>query len=285
MLSDLESTSIEDISARLTRLISPSNIGIVISKLKSKVNAISPNGAMNLVCALGRSGPLFPFTDTALFGTDPSTQAAFLISKLLKQIEPPNRYGVAEAVSLEAEPLSFACRVVRRICSPKDTPPENRRLTREEDAELWLSLAGRIRDSVLSNGARSFEEPRNAANYLSIWSANRGDTEVREFLTKDFEDHPEDAILLMSGFLGTAYYASGSQPGDFDHSTYELVCRIIAPSILHDCVVRLFGDAVLNPVYDGSTDRPLKDTIAHQFEHIHNLVLAAAAQKPPVALT
>lgn len=278
LLSGLESGSIDEIVAKLKELITPSNAELAVSKFRAKADELSPESTKKLAVSIAHTGDLFPAFDTFLSPRDPSNQAAMLISKLLKQIEPPNRYGIAEALSLEAEPLPFACRVVRWVTSGNDTPPENRRLTPDEDVALWKCLAGRIREHVQHKGRDIFEEPRQAMTYFELLARGGNETEAREFLKVDFEQNPSDAIAFISGFLPTSYSTSGSEPGEFERSTYERVSRLVAPSLLHECIVKLYGDEVANPVYNGPSDRKLSDTLAHQFEHVHKRVVAETAE-------
>jgi len=265
----------------LKELITPSNAELAISKFRTRADELSKNSAKNLAMAIARAGDLFPAFDDFLISSDPANQAAMLIGKLLKQIESPNRYGIAEPLAREAEPLPFACRVVRWVASGNDTPIQDRRLTPDEDIALWKCLAIRIKEYVHSNGRRIFEEPRQAMIYFELMARGGYETDAQQFLTEDVRQNPSDAILFISGFLPISYTVSGSKPGEFEGNTYDRVSRLVAPSLLHDCIVNLYGDEVANPVYTGPSDRPLAETIAHQFEYVHKRILAEAAPKQP----
>lgn len=279
LLASLESSSVEENESALKAIIKPANVGIVLSKLKPKAKELSSKAAASLAIAVSRNGELFPATDSFFFMNQPIVQAAFLVSNLLRQVETSKRYELAEILSREAEPLRFAIEVVSRISSRNSTSPDKRILTKEEDGQLWQGLGRRIRDYVSTKGKLIFDEPKNAARYLESWLAGGGEAEVLDFLTKDFDDNPEDAILLISGLLPIAYSTSGIEPGEFTRDTYNRVARLITPSALHDSVIKLFGEQVAIPVYDGPSDRKLELTIAHQFEYVHNAVLAEAQEQ------
>lgn len=284
LLSGLESNAVDATASMLKDIVTPSTAALAIRKLRSAVDELSQNSAKNLAMAVARSGDLFPETDTFLYPADPSNQAAMLISRLLRQIDQQSRLAVAEALAREAEPLPFACRVVRWISSGQDTPPENRRLAPDEDVVLWGSLAGRILGYVQSKGSRVFEEPRHAAMYFELLGRGGRDADARQFLEQDFRQSPSDAILFVSGFLPISYSSLGTKPSEFERNTYERVGRLVAPSLLHDCMVKVFGSEVANPVYNGSSDRSLSATIAHQFEYVHKQVTAELTGTIPASL-
>jgi hypothetical protein len=122
-------------------------------------------------------------------------------------------------------------------------------------------------------------EPKNAARFLSIWAAYGGEADVRHYLKGVFADAPEVVTQFIAGFLPTAFSATGSRLADFDRNAYDAAARLIDPSVLHDCILKLYGAEVSSPVFHGASDRPFNLTIAHQFEYVHNVFLAEAQKR------
>jgi hypothetical protein len=119
--------------------------------------------------------------------------------------------------------------------------------------------------------------------YFELLVRGGHEAEARQFLAEDFKQYPGDAIHFISGFLPISYSVSGTHPGDFDGNTYDRICCLVTPSLLHECVVKLYGDEVLIPVYDGPSDGDRLTTIAHQFEYVHRRALAKEAETALIA--
>ena len=108
------------------------------------------------------------------------------------------------------------------------------------------------------------------------------EAEARQFLANDFKQYPGDAIQFISGFLPISYSVSGTIRR-IHGNAYDRVCRLVTPSLLHECVVKVYGDEVAIPVYDGPSNRDLSTTIAHQFEYVHTRALAKEAETASIA--
>jgi predicted KAP-like P-loop ATPase len=130
-------------------LLGETNATRVVERLRGHVGDLNPAAAAALCGAIARSGSRFPRESGSFLSSSTREQAAILIRGLIEALPSEERFGHAEKVLLEAEPLGFAVECLRWL-QVSDKSRKDQILAAEDEQTLGQNLA-RCRAQTLTS--------------------------------------------------------------------------------------------------------------------------------------
>ena len=274
-LEKIKNLNLDAVAAEIKKLIGNNRAEVFISKLKKYEKGLSTDLAKKLSLAISKSGDIFHEPDILFSFLGPFSQAAILISRLVKQVpKSEGRLDLAKEIVDKGEPISFVSECFLWMRASKEHE-ENRIFTKEEEDCLGGIIVKRI--EILSQKETIFISfPQATPRLLSIWSDWGDKTKLLKYLTEVINADPKNAVLLIKTFLSRGYsMETGVRlKSDFERNGYDAIKRIIDPELLLNGLTKLFGklDDEAYP-YLGDTKGDNDDKVlAQQFAFIHNKV-------------
>jgi KAP family P-loop domain len=285
-VSSLGGKKADEASAVLAGLIKAENAEKLIFKMRTLEDGIEGIATTNLAIAVARNASKLP--NPPSFGPfqTPLKQAAILISKLVARVPAELRGEVALEIVTRAETLKFACECVRRLRTYPDSTREAV-LSPQEEKAMGGVLAARIEMDLNSLPEPVFVSDReNSATYLTNWEWGAGDAAPRDYVSRQIANRPQSIFDLMKSFLGDTWnMASGRRiESDFDRSTYDIMCKVIDPTVAARILMGIFGEKMKVSQYDLPENEPRELRIANQFMFIFKNVSRGDPQGPEVPL-
>lgn len=249
----------------------------LVKKLRNIADNISEQQSIALSIAIARQARFLPRERGPMIVGGTWMQGGILISQLLRRLEAPNRYEIAERIVQNANPLEFLVECVRWICHKKDRPENKRVLSDEEDLRLERLAADRIQQADADRPLYSLC-PKDSPTLYYLWSKSFGKTVVSERLMACFEKTPSDVDCFLDAFVGEGWVIESGKPvrSDFSRSNYDWAADLVDPTYIADNLTRRFGSAIATPNYYPDEGMPLPLQVAHQFMYIHSNANGAA---------
>lgn len=274
-LEKIKSSNIDIIISDMKSLVGETRAETFVSKLKKYEKRLPINVAEKLSLAISKSGDIFRDPDVLFSFLGPFSQAAILISRLVKLVpKDKGRFDLAKAILKEGESISFVSECFLWMRASKEHE-EDRMFTKEEEAHLGGIVADRIealskKESILLNF------PKGGSRLLSIWFDWGDKAKVQKYLTDLINSNPQNAILLIRSFLSRSYSMETGVPvkTDFERNGYDAIKRVIDPEILINGLTKLFeklNDEAYRHLGD-TKDENEEKILAEQFAFIHNKV-------------
>ncbi|MFC1961605.1 hypothetical protein ACFLWN_00950 [Chloroflexota bacterium] len=146
-------------------------------------------------------------------------------------------YGRPSRFSGE-KPVSFAASAFLWMLTT-DKNEGNRFMSAAEERKLGNIIVSRIRDMAASRFLYR-EYPEDAALLLTLWARYGSREETNQYLTKAFQEKPENVIAFLKFYFpAEAEQLSGQQ--------YQAIARIVDPAQVVASLSRLYGDNLLHP--------------------------------------
>ena len=260
--------------ARLTSRLDGLTAGRTIDKLRAVEKTVSPVTAETLAIALSRTGKTIPNPRAFFATTDPPTQAAILISNLLKQIDDrARRLAVGIRVLEAAEPLWFGAECLRWMhVTDKPEKDDSNTFTGEDTAELRLVLVHRIK-SQAANGAPLFDPdvPQEVALLFEWWQAD-GREPVQAHLMRVFTTEPKQITRFLLSQAPTLWSSDSATPdvGDLGEDQLKTIDLVVDTNVLADLVRNHCAGNFDKPEWHADRDRPVEQRLAEQFMYVFN---------------
>lgn len=143
IISNLEVLDINEISSKISDLLTLNNAESFVYKLRIQASNLSEEVSKRLVIILSMLGERFPNPQQMLSFDTPFTRAAMLISHLIENVSSiDERLGIAEQVVINSEPLPFAAEIIRWLRTDKSRYPNA--VSKENKDMLENLLAERV---------------------------------------------------------------------------------------------------------------------------------------------
>lgn len=269
--------NIEDISSEIKKLVGERKAEIFISKLRKHEKRLPEDVSRNLALSISKIGHIFPNPDVLFSFTGAFSQAGIFISWLVKNVENKDkRFELAKLIVQSGEPVSFASECFLWMQASKEEQNEDRLFAKEEEGELGIILASRIKE--LSKKETIFlSSSRVAPRLFAIWSDWGEKEEIGKYLTEEINKRPRNVIALIKCYLPQAYGMESGLPvqTDFERREYDVIKKLIDPEILYNALVKEFGNLEAKEYQRHSdVDNDNYDEIlARQFAYIHHKVM------------
>jgi len=254
-------------------LVSRESAAQVMKKLRFREDEISTHILGDLARTVARHGGYYPHEEGLFSGfaaTD--AQAAILISKLIRRIEPMlERETAAGLIVEQAAPLSFAAMLCQWLRTGKDESEDKRILTTDGIKRIGKTLSTRVRNKA-KDAWFPGDLPEASSLLFWIWHEYSGvPQEVAEYLSRNFNQDTRRVSEFLRTYVGKAYGMESGLPtrSEFDEGSYEAVARLVEPQIVYDHLYRIYGSLLDTDNYYVSSDSPLDQAIAIQFAIIH----------------
>ena len=265
----------DDEAAKLVRAFAERGAAaILVKKLRSCAEEIPVPATEKLAKTLARVGGAFPRESGPFFSLSTFSQAAMLVSKLVERL--PNdgsREELARQIIQEAEPLSFAAECLRWLQSGDDKPEEERRLSRDAENEVGRVLAERIKKADAEKFlCTEFDELCPTLYWIWHHYGNKG--EVALSVHRRIQANPQEAVLFLTSFVGTAWGMESGLPtrSDFHREAYDMISKMVDADLILGVLRGIYDDTLGAGDYHGD-GMPFERRVAHQFAFIHLKVL------------
>lgn len=261
-------------SAELFReLISPSNAGAVIDKLRAAAKKLSPAAAERIALAVSLGAEVLPRT-LSVFYDQPFDQAAILEHNLLERIEKSKRLSVAVEILEKANPIGFAVQALKWFHSSDETPEPEWLFTRDQIEQLKKTFANRIKDYFRANGLGAIESgEQQFASLLLIWASHGAPGEAKTFVIDGLSKRKELAVPLLKAFAPISFSTAGVSVAPFERNNYETLLTVVNGSDVNEALQSSFP-SLDSSSYDRDRRVPEDRRIASQFAYIHSRVQA-----------
>jgi hypothetical protein len=225
------------VATSLHRLITPTNVGRLIERLRLREDVIPPATAKRLTLAVAAGGESYPRGED-LFGIgSPQHEAAILVTRLLQRLPASEeRQATALRVIQVAKPMLFAFECLKRLTRESLLSPDGKR-----------SVAGvvvaQIRDAA-NVTPPYIEFPGEASSLLWVWSEYGPVGELGTYLGSRLAAAPEDAIRLVTSFAPVSLSVLGPKPTDLRREGYATLSQIVSPEVVLQALRAVHGDAL-----------------------------------------
>ena len=282
-VADSEVTAILDVAragegasldGRLVSQLHGPKAGRLIEKLRAVEKTVDPMAAETLAVALSKTGKTIPNRHAFFAVAEPPTQAAILISNLLKRINhPASRVAAGRRVLEAAEPLWFGAECLRWMhVSDEPEKDASNTFNSEETAELRFVLVHRIK-SRAADGAALFDPdvPQEVALLFEWWRAE-GREPVQDHLVRVFTTDPEQITKFLLSQASTLWGSGSATPevGDLGAEQLKNIDLVIDVSLLADLVRRHCAGNFEKSEWHSDRNRPPEERLAEQFMYVFN---------------
>jgi hypothetical protein len=281
-LDELSSQTNVEQDGALQELAKPASVASLIQRLRQQDENLSEERATALALLLARNGHFFPYERGMLSIGGVFTQAGIVIYFLLKRISDSQaRLELARELLRTASPLPFASEILRWMYPNPSRATEEQVFGEEEFNGLMSQF---VNERVLPSDATEplYRKFGSQATVLYEWwrSTDAAGLAMRLIACLDADNSEVSAFL--DAFVGESWEVSTGVPhrSDLDRNTYDNVARLVDPEVVTVRLRSQFGTELDSPQYDHDADTLPALRFAHQFTHIHNLVVAQSSETP-----
>jgi hypothetical protein len=262
------------VEARLSTYLAGSKARRVIEKLRAVEATVNPAAAETLAIVMAKLARNIPNPPALFSFAEPPSQAAILISHLLRQIPGrPERIAAAKRVMESAEPLWFGVECVRWLyVTDKPEKQDSNTLTRQETAEVRQVLVDRIKFRA-AGGAPLFDPdlPQEDSLLFEWWRAEGRDP-VEAHLVAVFTKDPKQVARFLQAQAPLAWSAGDVIPHVSELGADQLknMKLIINLDIMADWIREHCPGNFDNPEWFPDESKPLEQRLAEQFMFVYN---------------
>lgn len=254
----------------------------VIEKLRSIETSISEMPAEIIALSLAKFGRLLPNPQSMFLFADPPSQAAILISHLLRRIADRTvRISVARQIVGVADPIWFAAECFRWFyVTDKPESQDKNTLSASEHADIRKTLVERI-ILYAKNGAPLFDIGCQQEDHLLYeWRRAEGREVVQNHLIRVFSSDTSQVAKFLQTQVPRTYTLGRALPnvGDLDQEQLKSIDSIIDVDVLADYVRRSCPGDFANPNFYHEDSTPLEQRLAEQFIVAYNQRQANSSQ-------
>lgn len=267
--------NLDEVVSEIKELITRDNVESYIAKIRRLENQLNPQTSKVLSLAIARVSEKFPNPEQIFDFTTPFSQAAILVSKLIKNLSNKEEsMELAKEILKTSESISFAVECFRWMKTGRDQVDEDKFLTTREENDLGLILVGRIKKLAEEKCPLYKYEARYAKNLFALWDIYGNTIDLHDYLESTLKDDPQNVIFLLNSYLNIAQkLESGiTFKGDFERKNYNLLDEVINTDKVMETLYSIYGEELDDPQFYFDEDVPISKKIAHQFTFIYNKV-------------
>lgn len=269
-----DNETIDNVAQLLQSFVSQRNADKVISKLRQREKSLSIETSKLLAQALAASGSFFPNPDKMYSFTTAWSQAAILVSQLLRNIpKGKERLETAKNILQLSEPLTFKLECFRWMRSSDDKSEDDKEFSKEDEEQLGRIVAEAVRLDAQSELLYK-KYCREAGFLLWIWSKYIDPEETAKYLQESFKED-NNVVEFLKTYLPTAWgLETGlSHKGDFERSQFDSIAAIIDPDIIYNKLLSIYGADLESAKDKFNRDiDSLDKKVAYQFSYIYHYV-------------
>ncbi|MDW7760405.1 MAG: P-loop NTPase fold protein [Acidobacteriota bacterium] len=258
----------------LTTYLTGSTARRVIEKLRAFEATVDPISAETLAIVMAKLGKNIPNPPALFSFAEPPSQAAILISHLLRRI--PNRaarISAAKRVVEIAEPLWFGVECVRWLyVSDKPEKQDSNTLTKQETADMRQVLVERIKSHAAAGALLFDPELPQEASLLFEWWRAEGRDPVQAHLIAVFTKDPKQVARFLQSQAPLAWSEGDVMPhiSELDANQLKNMRLIIDLDTMADWIREHCPGDFDNPEWFPDKDNPLEQRLAEQFMFVYN---------------
>lgn len=269
IISELETTPIDDLSQRFKKLIEKSSIDDFVTKVRSQEKIYTWEEAKKIANSLVLFSELFPKTSpNSFFGFgSPLSQIAIFISQLIeKGSTREEKFQFAKGLMLKANTFAFSYEINRWLRRGKD---EEKIFEIGEYQELAKILIDR---AIKESGGKSiFETHDNYITYM-ISSWNEIDKiELWDYVESILKKDKNNVLQILKACTPTISSTRYPQPykSDFTQEQFNLLKNVLDFELVHKKIEEWNNGKVdISDVkFSHMEPNPSLENIAKQFEH------------------
>ncbi len=254
----------------------------VIEKLRIIETSISEIPAEIIALSLAKFGRLLPNPQSMFHFADPPSQAAILISHLLRRIADRTvRISVARQIVGVADPIWFGAECFRWLyTTDKPEGQDKNTLSAAEHADLRKTLVERIK-VYAEDGAPLFDIGcQQEDSLLYEWRRAEGREAVQSHLIRVFSSDTSQVAKFLQTQAPMSHTFGQALPhvGEFGLEQLNSIDSIIDVDVLADFVRRSCPGDFANPKFYHEDSTPLEQRLAEQFIVAYNQRQAKASQ-------
>jgi predicted KAP-like P-loop ATPase len=263
-----------EVETRLTMHLAGSKARRLIEKLRAVEATVNPVAAGTVAIAIAKLGRNIPNPPALLSFAEPPSQAAILISHLLRRIpDQPDRIAAAKRVIQAAEPLWFGVQCIRWLhVTDKPEKQDSNTLTKQETAEVRRVLVDRIK-SCAADGAPLFDPdlPQEASLLFEWWRAEGRDP-VQAHLVGVFTKDPKQVGRFLQSQAPLAWSMGDVtlHVSELDADQLKNMKLIIDLDTMAEWIRNNCPGDFDNPEWFPDEARPLEQRLAEQFMFVYN---------------
>ena len=248
----------------LTKLYTPKNASIFVSKLRDREDELTPATARRISIAIAAISGSLP-TSLSMLGalSRPLMQAAAFVSRALRRVPNSGRLELVKKVMAASQAPSFISACMMMMSASSDD--ECRSLTAEEEVEMR-----RFGAETIIGRLEQFGEPllaiatEDIADLMNAVQWGLGNEVARQYTTKWVKAEPKGAIFLIRAYKGKGTSMETGLPVEtpFFRQMYDSIVELADAEILLNALTVVYGDD-LNDLAVSSEDEEVR--LAKQF--------------------
>jgi len=245
----------------------------LIERLRSSERDVDQSAAEVLAIAVAKLGDNIPNPSSFFDPAEPPTQAAILISHLLRRIvDRQRRLAIAVRIVDEAQPLWLGAECLRWMKVTDDPEKESSNaLSTQELEEVRRALVVRVKAKAAA-GAPLFD-PANAkeSGIIHEWRLAEGRETVQAHLLNVFARDPSQIPLFLQAFTGRAWGMGDLLPrvSDLDATSLKVIQSLIDLDVLAGLIRQHCSGNFDSPEYYHDDAKPLAQRLPEQFMFVY----------------
>ena len=262
------------VESRLVPHLQGAKAGRVIEKLRAVEGTVDPRAAETLAIALSKMGNELPNPQGFYAAAEPPTQAAILISHLLKRIDDPaGRVTAGRRVLKVAEPLWFGAECLRWMhVTDKPERDGSNTFTSKEVGELRVALVRRIKVRAADRAPLFDPDVPQEAALLFQWQRAEGREPVQEHFVRVFTADPEQITKFLVSQASTVWSSGSATPevGELGAEQLKNIDLVFDVGVLADLIRGHCAGDFDEPEWRSDRDRAPEERLAEQFMYVFN---------------
>lgn len=262
------------VEACLTTHLAGSKARRVIEKLRAIEVTVDPKAAEMLTIVMAKLGKNIPNPPALFSFAEPPSQAAILISHLLRRIpDGARRIAAARRVIEAADPLWFGVECLRWLyVTDKPEKQDSNTLTKQETTEVRWVLADRIKSRAAA-GAPLFDPDLPQENLLLFeWWRAEGRDPVQAHLVGVFTKDPKQVARFLQSQAPLGWSEGDVLPrvSELDANQLKNIKLIIDLDTMAEWIRKHCPGDFDNPQWFHDDATPLEQRLAEQFMFVYN---------------
>ena len=273
MITMAGSGETERLASRIASHFSGSQAERTIEKLRQIESKVDPLAARTLAIAISSNAFRLPNRKSLFRLAEPPSQAAHLISNLLKTIaDRADRAALAESLLQVADPLWFAAECLR-WCRVTDDPKKesDNTLTKPEMERALEVLAERVEERAARGHPLFDPDVDQELSLLIAWRRAKGPAPVQSHLVRVFEQDPNQVASFLRSEVPLAWGQNeGPEFSDLTANELKNIELLIDLETLAGWVRKCCLGNFDEPEYNFDDDTPVDRRLAEQFMFLLN---------------
>lgn len=263
-----------EVETRLTTHLVGSKARRVIEKFRAIEATVNPTAAETLAIVMAKLGKNIPNPPALFSFAEPPSQAAILISNLLRRIpDRANRIAASKRVVETAQPLWFGAECVNWLyVTDKPEKQDNNTLTEQETKEARQVLVNRIKSHAATGVSLFDPDLPQEDSLLFEWRRAEGRDPVQAYLTGVFTKDPKQVARFLQSQAPLAWSESAVLPhvGKLGASQLKNMKLIIDLDMMAEWIRKHCPGDFDNPKWFPDDAKPLEQRLAEQFMFVYN---------------